>query len=93
MSDAVVGAASPILIFSGHQKLAGSITTGALVGAVVLNYTLVPRFGLIGGAVSTALAEAGMLCGLLLAVRSRVGIWPYDRRWIKGTRRSGRALA
>jgi len=89
MSDAVVGAAAPILIFSGNQKLAGSISTSALVSAVALNYTLVPRFGLIGGAVSTALAEAGMLCGLLLAVRSRVGIWPYDRRWIKGLSAAG----
>lgn len=84
MSDAVIGAAAPILIFSGNQKLAGSISTGALVSAIALNYTLVPRFGLIGGAISTALAEGGMLCGLLLAARSRVGIWPYDRRWIKG---------
>ena len=89
MSDAVIGAAAPILIFSGNQKLAGSISTGALVSAIALNYTLVPRFGLIGGAISTALAEGGMLCGLLLAARSRVGIWPYDRRWIKRTKRSG----
>jgi len=84
MADAVVGAAFPILIFSGNQKLAGSISTSALISAIALNYLLVPRFGLIGGAISTALAEGGMLCGLLLAVRSRVGIWPYDRRWIKG---------
>jgi O-antigen/teichoic acid export membrane protein len=84
MSDAIVGAASPILIYSGHQKLVGSISTSALIIAIVLNYLLVPRFGLTGGAVSTALAEAGMLGGLLLAVKGRVGLWPYDRRWLKG---------
>src|SRR5262249_42204162 len=89
MSDAVIGAASPILIFSGNQKLAGSISTCALVGAVALNYLLVPRFGQVGGAISTALAEGGMLCGLMLAVRSRIGIWPFDRRWLKGLGSAG----
>jgi O-antigen/teichoic acid export membrane protein len=84
MSDALVGAATPILIFSGNQKLTGSISTTALISAIVLNYLLVPRFGMIGGAVSTALAESGMLCSLMLAVKVRLGIWPYDRRWLKG---------
>jgi len=84
MSDAVVGAAAPILIFSGNQKLASSISTAALLAAVALNYLLVPRFGLIGGAISTAVAESAMLFGLLIAVRGCVGIWPYDRRWLKG---------
>ncbi len=84
MSDAVVGAASPILIFSGNQRLAGTISTGALISAVVLNFVLVPRLGLIGGAISTALAEGGMLGGLLLAVKLRLDLWPYDRRWLKG---------
>ena len=84
MSDAVIGAAAPILIFSGNQKLAGSISTSALISAIALNYTLVPRFGMIGGAISTALAEGGMLCGLMLAAKARLGIWPYDRRWLKG---------
>jgi O-antigen/teichoic acid export membrane protein len=93
MSDAVVGAASPILIFTGNQTLAGSISTSALIAAIALNYLLVPKFGLIGGAVATALAESGMLCGLMLAVRSRVGIWPYDRRWLKGIVAAGCAAA
>lgn len=84
MSDAVVGAAAPILIFSGNQKLASSIATSALITAIVLNYLLVPRFGLNGGAISTALAESGMLFSLLLAVKTRFNIWPYDRRWLKG---------
>jgi O-antigen/teichoic acid export membrane protein len=84
MSDAVIGAAAPILIFSGSQKLAGSISTTALISAIGLNYLLVPRLGMIGGAISTALAEGGMLCGLLLAVKARLGLWPYDRRWLKG---------
>jgi O-antigen/teichoic acid export membrane protein len=84
LSGAVVGAAAQILIFSGHQKLAGSISTITLISAMVLNYFLVPRFGMIGGAISTALAEAGMFFGLLLAVKNRIGIWPYDRRWLKG---------
>jgi O-antigen/teichoic acid export membrane protein len=84
MSDAVIGAAPAILIFSGHQKFLGSISAGALFSAIVLNYLLVPKFGMIGGAISTALVEGGMLLGMLLAVKSRIGVWPYDRRWLKG---------
>jgi O-antigen/teichoic acid export membrane protein len=84
MSDAVIGAASPILIFSGNQKLAGSISSSALIGAIALNFLLVPRLGMLGGAISTALAEAGMLCGLLIAVKMRLNLWPYDRRCLKG---------
>jgi O-antigen/teichoic acid export membrane protein len=93
MSDAVIGAASPILMFSGYQKLAGSISSSALISAIVLNYLLVPRFGMIGGAISTALAEGGMLCGLLIAVKVRLGLWPYDRRWLKGIGAGGCAAA
>jgi O-antigen/teichoic acid export membrane protein len=84
MSDAVVGAAPTILIFSGHQKFMGLISAAALVSTIVLNYLLVPRFGMIGGAVSAFLPEVGMLFGFLLAVKNLIGIWPYDRRWIKG---------
>src|SRR5205823_4455530 len=93
MSDAVIGAAAPILIFSGYQKLTGSISTSALIGAIALNYLLVPRFGMIGGAISTALAEGGMLCGLLIAVKVRLGLWPYDGRWLKGIGAAGCAAA
>jgi O-antigen/teichoic acid export membrane protein len=84
MSDVIIGAASQILIFSGHQKLASSISVAALAGAIALNYMLVPRFGMIGGALSTALAEASMLVGFLLGVKSYLGVWPYDRRSLKG---------
>ena len=93
MSDAMVGAAAPILIFSGSQKLAGSISTAALISAVVLNYVLVPKFGMIGGAISTALAEGGMLIALLFAVKVRLNLWPYDRRWLKGIGAAGAAVA
>jgi O-antigen/teichoic acid export membrane protein len=84
MSDAVVGAAPAILIFSGHQKLMGAISASALIGTIALNYLLIPRLGMIGGAISAALVEVGMLFGWLLGVKSRIGIWPYDRRWLKG---------
>jgi hypothetical protein len=39
---------------------------------------------MVGGAVSTALAESGLLVGSLFAVKSRIVIWPYDRRSLKG---------
>jgi O-antigen/teichoic acid export membrane protein len=84
MADAVVGAAPTVLIFTGRQKFLGMISTSALIGAVILNYLLIPRFGMIGGATATALVEIGMLVTQLLAVKSLIGIWPYNRRWLKG---------
>jgi O-antigen/teichoic acid export membrane protein len=84
MSDAIIGAAPTILIFSGHQKSMGAISASALVSTIILNYLLIPRFGMIGGAISAFLPEVGMLFAFLLAVKKLVGIWPYDRRWFKG---------
>jgi O-antigen/teichoic acid export membrane protein len=60
------------------------VSAGALICTIILNYMLVPRFGMIGGAISAALVEVGMLLTLLRGAKSRVGIWPYDRRWLKG---------
>ncbi|MBV8358922.1 MAG: polysaccharide biosynthesis protein [Deltaproteobacteria bacterium] len=84
MSDPVIGAAPPVLIFSGHQKLMGLISASSLVTVIVLNIVLVPRFGMMGGAISTALVQGGMPFCQLLAVKRFIGIWPYDRRWLKG---------
>ena len=50
----------------------------------MLKYLLVPRLGLAGGAIATALAETGMMCGLMFAVKLSLDIWPDDRRWLKG---------
>jgi O-antigen/teichoic acid export membrane protein len=84
MSDAVVGAAPTILVFCGRQKLMFAISASALISTIVLNYLLVPRFRLVGGALAAALVEAGMLFAMLAGARSRIGVWPYDTRWLKG---------
>jgi len=84
MSDPVIGAAPPVLIFSGRQKLMGLISASSLVIVIVLNLVLVPRFGMMGGAISTALVQGVMPICQLLAVKRFIGIWPYDRRWLKG---------
>jgi O-antigen/teichoic acid export membrane protein len=84
MSDVVIGAGPTVLIFSGNQKLMGVISASALISTIILNYLLVPRIGMIGGAVSACIPEVGMMFAFLMSVKSCVGVWPHDRRWFKG---------
>ena len=84
MADAGSGAAGYLLAFTGHQKRLTVISGVTLVAAILLNYLLIPRFGLIGAAVATAFAHAGVCLAFLITVRSCLGVWPYDRRWLKG---------
>jgi O-antigen/teichoic acid export membrane protein len=84
MADAASGAAGYLLAFTGFQKRLTAISGVTLVVAIFLNYLLIPRFGLIGAAVATAFAHAGVCLAFLITVHRCLGVWPYDRRWLKG---------
>ena len=50
---------------------------------VGLNVVLIPRLGLTGAAVATAISLALLFSTGLFLVRRRLGFWPYDRRYYK----------
>lgn len=82
--DGLAGPVGILLTFTGRQGRFSVISGGGLILSIVLNYLLIPRFGISGAAVATAFADIALLAALLLAARDRSGSWPFDRRWLKG---------
>jgi O-antigen/teichoic acid export membrane protein len=71
---ASIGPGEALLTMAGEQMLCVKVYAAALVSLVLLNVTLIPMFGLAGGAWATAgtmIVEAALLH---IAVRKRLGI-------------------
>jgi O-antigen/teichoic acid export membrane protein len=79
-----VGAVGPLMTMTGHQRNWFAISGAALVTNLILGWVLIPRLGLIGAALSTTCTVACMSLVGLVQVRRFLGIWPYDRRYLKG---------
>lgn len=78
------GSVAPLLVMTGHQNRWVLLSGSFLVLDLAANWLLVPRFGMMGAALSTSLTLSGLyLCGIVLLKRT-LGITPYDRRYLKG---------
>jgi len=82
--DALAGPTGIILVFTGRQRLFSIISGGGLILSALLNYLCIPRFGAVGAAFATGLANTAMLFVLVLTIRNTLGTWPYDRKWYRG---------
>jgi len=71
---ASIGPAETLLTMSGYQKLCAGVFAATLAVNVGLNLVLIPRWGLWGAAVASALSLAFETLLLAVAVRSRLGI-------------------
>jgi O-antigen/teichoic acid export membrane protein len=78
------GAVGHMLIMTGHQNNWFVSSTIAFFINFVLNLLLIPLLGIAGSALATAVATSTLFITGLLQVRAKVGLWPYDRRYIKG---------
>ena len=83
--NVATGAAGSVLTMSGHPKRWLAITASAVAVNLGLNLILIPRAGIAGAAMATSLASLLLFSAALWQVRANVGIWPYDRRYFKGT--------
>lgn len=63
-----------LLTMTGHQTTAAIIVAGATVLNIALNALLIPRFGILGAAVATSIAQIAMTIAKLLCVRSYLNI-------------------
>jgi O-antigen/teichoic acid export membrane protein len=81
--NASVGHTDQILLMTDRQRIvllaAVSSTIVGIVGAVAL----VPTYGVMGAASATAAAIILKNIATCVAVRHSIGVWPYDRRYIK----------
>ncbi|HEY6419471.1 MAG TPA: oligosaccharide flippase family protein [Candidatus Binataceae bacterium] len=82
--DAAAGSARAMLLLTGHQNRLLRITSFTLVLQIVLSVILTPRFGIAGAASARALATLAVATISLIAVKTSLGLWPYDARYLKG---------
>jgi O-antigen/teichoic acid export membrane protein len=71
---ASIGPAETLLTMSGHQKICAGVFAATLAVNVGLNLVLIPRWGLWGAAVSSAVSLGVETLLLAVAVHSRLGI-------------------
>lgn len=71
------------LIMTGHSLRWVRITAVMLIANLALNWLLIPRLGILGGAVATLVAFAGTSFWATLSVWRRLGIWPFSRGYLK----------
>src|SRR3712207_7569262 len=58
-------------------------TAIAAATGVVVSLVLVPRFGLIGAAIGMGTAIVTENTGTMVAVKWRLGFWPFNLAWLK----------
>jgi O-antigen/teichoic acid export membrane protein len=78
-----VGPTPRMLAMTGNQNIAMVATaTAALVG-VAVSFALVPGLGILGAALGMSAAIIAENTGTMLAVKRRLGFWPYSWSWLK----------
>jgi O-antigen/teichoic acid export membrane protein len=82
--NAGTGTTGSILVMTGYQNTISMLTAGTMLVNVGLEFLLVPRWGMNGAAVGTALTVGGLSIVSILLIRRILGFWPYDRRYLKG---------
>lgn len=82
--DVGTGAVSFLLIMSGHQKQWLYTSGGVLIVNLIMNWMLIPQFGLVGAAIVRSVSIMALFLIGLFQVRYFLNLWPYDRRYFKG---------
>jgi len=78
-----VGPTPRMLAMTGNQNIAMYTTGAAAITGVVVSLALVPSLGMLGAALGMATAIVTENTGTMLAVRRRLGFWPYNWSWLK----------
>ena len=92
MFGASVGSTGRLLAMTDRQRIVMYATVGTVVLNVALNVLLVPRYGIVGSAVATALAMIAVNAVTLMAVKRTLGLWPYTPAYLKPILAGGVAL-
>jgi O-antigen/teichoic acid export membrane protein len=78
-----VGPTPRMLAMTGNQNIAMYTTAAAALAGVAASFALVPSFSILGAALGMATAIIAENTGTMLAVRWRLGYWPYNWSWLK----------
>ncbi|BCP55291.1 polysaccharide biosynthesis protein [Kaistia sp. 32K] len=71
---ASIGPAESILTMAGEQRICAAVYAGTFLVNLILNYSLIPHFGLAGAATATSLALMLETLAVYLAVRWRLNL-------------------
>ncbi len=83
MVNLATGAVGFLLVMSGRPALWLGASAAAVALNVTLNLALIPRLGLTGAATATTLSLIGLFGSGLFLVRRELGLWPYDRSFLR----------
>jgi O-antigen/teichoic acid export membrane protein len=78
-----VGPTPRRLAMTGNQNVAMVATAAAALVGVAVSFALVPTLGMLGAALGMAAAITTENTATMLAVRRRIGFWPYSWAWLK----------
>ncbi len=78
------GAVGYLLIMARRQKEWLAVSAGSVAANILLNWLLVPRWGIVGCAWAASITTSIMFTLAVLLARRLIGVWPYDRRYVKG---------
>jgi O-antigen/teichoic acid export membrane protein len=78
-----VGPTPRMLAMTGNQNIAMYTTAAAALVGVAVSFALVPGLGMLGAALGMAAAIITENTGTMLAVKRRLGFWPYNWAWLK----------
>ncbi len=91
--NAGTGTVNALLVMTGHQKMWLLLSATTLAVNIILNVTFIPRWGLNGAALATAIALVILFAAGVVQIRVVLGTWPYDSRVVKGIVATGVAAA
>jgi O-antigen/teichoic acid export membrane protein len=80
----VTAGSHTMLVMTGRQRIFVVAALSCLVGDLLLNWVLVPEFGLSGAASAMAISNVTLNVITVVAVRKHLGLWPVDGRLVKG---------
>ena len=83
MVDCGVGSAGTLLLMSGHQTLVFRIQAITAALMVALSVVLVPRWGITGAALASAITLAVTQLWYLIAVRQQLKVYPYNASFLR----------
>ncbi len=83
LTRCAVGSVGTILMLSGHQVYNAVNIAVVTAANIVLNLFLIPRYGVLGAAIATAISLAVINVVGLIEVKLLVGIWPYRLSYLK----------
>ena len=77
-----VGSVGYLLLMSGYQNSLVRIQTAMAIVVVILSLMLIPKWGIIGAAIAVAITNALMNLWCLAEVKRKLGLFPYNRRYL-----------